>query len=62
MESKLCLRCARNKLAGNPEEPCADCILLNVDKLAKVRAATTVDLIFHARGADLYQRFLKETI
>lgn len=35
---KLCLKCARAKLAQKPEKPCADCALLNVDPMAKIRA------------------------
>ena len=38
MEPKLCLRCARAKLSNKETKPCADCLLLNVDKLAKTRA------------------------
>lgn len=37
-DSKLCLSCARQKLAGKPAIPCGTCVLLNVDPLAQVRA------------------------
>lgn len=37
-EPKLCLNCARAKLAGRAERACGTCILLNADPLAKVRA------------------------
>jgi hypothetical protein len=37
-DPKLCLTCARRKLAGQPEKPCGDCSLLNVDPMAQVRA------------------------
>lgn len=36
--SKMCLGCARRKLAGKPAKPCGNCILLNVDPMARVRA------------------------
>lgn len=36
--SKLCLGCARRKLAGKPFKPCGDCVLINVDPMAKTRA------------------------
>lgn len=36
--AKLCLKCARRKLAKKKMPPCGDCILLNVDHLAQVRA------------------------
>lgn len=36
--AKLCLDCARRKLGGKPERPCGDCVLLNIDPLAQVRA------------------------
>lgn len=36
--SKLCLDCARRKLAKLPTEPCSKCLLINVDPLAQVRA------------------------
>lgn len=35
---KLCLRCARRKLAGKPSKPCGTCVIINVDPLAQVRA------------------------
>ena len=35
----ICLEGARQKLAGKTHENCGDCVLLNVDRLAKVRAA-----------------------
>lgn len=35
---KMCLACARRKLAGQPPKPCGDCIILNVDPLAEIRA------------------------
>ena len=35
---KLCLSCARVKLAKKEPKPCADCIILNTDPLARVRA------------------------
>lgn len=35
---RLCLACARRKLAGAPEKPCGTCVLLNVDPMAQVRA------------------------
>jgi len=35
---KLCLSCARQKLAGKPEKPCGTCAILNVDPMAQVRA------------------------
>lgn len=35
---QLCLSCARAKLAKKKPAPCADCIILNVDHLAQVRA------------------------
>lgn len=38
MDPRLCFKCCRRKLAGKPERPCGDCVLLNVDRLAKVRA------------------------
>ena len=38
MEPRLCLPCARAKLAGKTAKPCGDCILLNVDRLAIVRS------------------------
>lgn len=37
-DSKICLDCARLKLAKKKVYPCGDCTLLNVDRLAKVRA------------------------
>lgn len=37
-DSKLCLKCARRKLAGKKAKPCGTCILLNVDPMAQVRA------------------------
>lgn len=37
-DSKLCLKCARRKLAGKKAKPCGTCILLNIDPLAQVRA------------------------
>lgn len=36
--SKLCLKCARRKLAKKTSKPCGDCILLNVDPLAQIRS------------------------
>lgn len=36
--SRLCLKCARRKLGGKKAKPCGDCVLLNVDHLAQVRA------------------------
>lgn len=36
--TKLCLSCARRKLAKLPAEPCSDCLIINVDPLANVRA------------------------
>ncbi len=39
---KICLSCARRKLAKKKLPPCGDCALLNVDKLAKVRAAAAL--------------------
>lgn len=36
--SKLCLPCARRKLAGETPKPCGNCVLLNVDPMAKTRA------------------------
>lgn len=35
---KLCLPCARRKLAKQPPKPCGACALLNVDPFAQVRA------------------------
>lgn len=35
---QLCLNCARARLAKKPAKPCADCVLLNTDPLARVRA------------------------
>ncbi|MBS3927753.1 MAG: hypothetical protein KGZ65_04095 [Sphingomonadales bacterium] len=35
---KMCLRCARRALAKLPAKPCGACPLLNVDRLAQVRA------------------------
>ncbi len=37
-DPKICLDCARRRLAGKPTKACADCALLNVDRLASVRA------------------------
>jgi hypothetical protein len=37
-DSKLCLACARAKMANRPTRPCADCVLLNTDAFAKIRA------------------------
>lgn len=34
---KLCLRCARAVLAGKRRPFCADCPLLNIDRLAHLR-------------------------
>lgn len=36
--SKLCLKCARARLAGKKTKPCGSCILLNIDPLAQTRA------------------------
>ncbi len=38
MSSKLCLDCARRRLAKKPDRSCAACALVNVDPLARVRA------------------------
>jgi hypothetical protein len=35
---QLCLSCARARLAKKAAKPCADCIRLNIDPLAQVRA------------------------
>ncbi|MDD5301546.1 MAG: hypothetical protein PHS14_00440 [Elusimicrobia bacterium] len=35
---KLCLSCARARLAQRPARACATCALLNIDPLASVRA------------------------
>ena len=37
-DSKLCLSCARAKLAGLPVRACGSCVLLNTDPMAQVRA------------------------
>lgn len=37
-DAKLCLACARRRLAKRPPVGCADCALLNMDPLAQVRA------------------------
>lgn len=36
--SKVCLSCARRKLSGQPPRPCGNCVLLNVDPMARARA------------------------
>lgn len=41
MTAKLCLSCAREKLAGKPRRYCHDCRTLSADPLAQVRAKST---------------------
>ncbi len=36
--TKLCLKCARARMAGKSVKPCADCVVLNRDPLSQVRA------------------------
>jgi hypothetical protein len=36
--SMICLKCARIKIKGNTTKPCGDCIILNVDPFAEIRA------------------------
>lgn len=43
-QSKICLKCALRKLSKQPEKPCGDCLLLNVDPLARVRALGALPL------------------
>lgn len=35
---KLCLNCARARMAKKKHDACADCALLNVDPMARIRA------------------------
>ena len=50
--TKMCLSCARRKLAGLGPQPCADCPLLNMDPRVEMRQRLASAIIAESQAVD----------